>query len=91
MPTVNLSPETYEKLKKYASSLGETPDFVAEELLGGGLGDAGLSESEYQRRWDQLLTRTRGRVAAGTSLESIENDVAEAVEAARAERLASGR
>ena len=60
MPSVNLSPETYEKLRERAAQEGRSPDAVAEEALTDRLG--GVQEPDpalWAVKLDEALRKTQ--------------------------------
>ena len=91
MPSVNISDETYEKLRALATRKGCTMDAVAQIAVNHELLLSEMTEEEYQQRWDDLLRRMRSGVPAGVTEDEIEADVAAAVAEVRAERRARGR
>jgi hypothetical protein len=83
MPSVNLSPQTYEKLRSYAARSGKTPDSAAEQLL-----DSELLRSLSDEEWRVEFRRVREEVQAALpgdlSDEELDAEIAAAVQETRA-------
>ena len=90
MPSVQVSPETFEELQKLAAARGSTPGEVIEKLLRFGPADR-LSRKEWRERAEALLDRVQSRVPPELSEAEIEAGIDEAVKEMRAERRANSR
>jgi hypothetical protein len=88
MPSVNLSLETYEKLKQLADERGCTPEAAIELAVSRELRSERLSPGEWQREWDSLVASIRARIPEDNSPEELEADIDVAVAEARAKRRA---
>lgn len=90
MPSIQVSPETFEELQKLAAERGRTPGAVIAELVR--QRSAGqMSRDERGRLLEALLESVDSHVPEGWSQDDIEAAAVEAVREVRAERRARGR
>ena len=91
MPSVNLSQETYEKLKKLAerrhSSLGD----AVEKALDAEAAEQAKLDARWRQEWDDLVATIRSRVPRDRTAEEIDADIDATVAKVRAERRARSR
>jgi hypothetical protein len=90
MPSVNLSPETYEKLVQLAKRRGMSPDEVAEVAVVRDFRETPMSAEEWLAEWDRATAEIRGSIPAHVAPEELQADLDRALEEARAKRRARG-
>ena len=88
MPSVNLSPETYEKLVELARRRGASPEDIAEVAVAREFRDRPMSSEEWLAEWDSLVASIRSRIPSETTSEELEADLSAAVAWARERRRA---
>lgn len=91
MPSVNLSQETYEKLKSLAAEKGCTPDELVQRSMADYIEGRDRTPEQRRREWNKLIESFRLNAPREVSEEQVQADLAEAVRQARAERRAGGR
>ena len=79
MPSVNLSQETYEKLKKLAAAAKSDPDSAAEDLLRLQLAARGLSREEWAAEFRRVRDEIRAGLDPSVSEGEIQADIDEAI------------
>lgn len=84
MPSVNLSPKTYEKLRSFAARNGETPDAAAEQLLDSQLVRP-LSDDEWRAEFGRVREAIQSELPLDLTDEELDAEIAAAVEKTRAD------
>ena len=88
MPSVNLSQETYEKLKQLAAASDCSPEAAAEVAVSREFRERELADEDWQREWDALLAEIRRSIPQELTAEELHTDIDRAVAEARAKRRA---
>lgn len=91
MPSVNLTPETYEKLKKIAARRGCTPDEVAQSAVERHVADESLSDEAWRREFRALREEIQAAIPSEVSEEEIQADIDAAIREVRDERARARR
>jgi Tfp pilus assembly protein PilN len=87
--TFELPEDTVAALQALARSRGAEVDEVAREALQEFVAASGMSDDEYQRRWDALLERVRNRIPGDVTPDDIEAEINAATDEVWAERRAA--
>jgi hypothetical protein len=90
MPSVNLSPETYEKLKALAHGQGRSPDEAAESLLDIDLRARSLSAEEWRAEFRRVRQQIQAEIPPELTDEEIQAEIDQAIAEVRADRCARG-
>lgn len=90
MPSIQVSPETFERIQRMAAERGRTPGELVEELVSSGAKIA-RSDAEWTETWDRIRADVRSRVPSGMTDEELDAEVDMAIREYRQERARAGR
>ena len=90
MPSIQVSPETFEELQRRAAQSGRTPGEIVEEMISRRQPER-MSREERGRLLEALLASVDSHVPRDWTQDEIDTAVNEAVDEVRAEHGARGR
>jgi hypothetical protein len=91
MPSVQLEQDTLAALERIAARRGSDLRATVEAALSQFIALEELTEEQYQRAWDILLSEVRAGIPPGVTIEEIEADIDAATDEVWAERRARSR
>jgi hypothetical protein len=90
MPSVQLSPETYARLKAFADNEGCSPDAAAERILDANV-EVLATNDDALRRFEALRESVLAKLPAGMTDDEVSAEIEAARQEVRAERQRAGR
>lgn len=87
MPQVNITPETYEKLKEMAEKKGCTPDAMMQSLIVERAMTPAMTDEQWKDEWASIRRDVQASLPAGITDEEIEADIETARQEVWEERM----